>query len=328
VRIPQIMTGLAMLAALQFPLTKAYSQVNLLEYPSKQVHLVVGYGAGGGVDLMARAFAKFLSEDLSQTFVVDNKPGAAGNISAEYVARSQDPYKLLFAGGAHVINASLYEKIPYEPIKDFTPISLLAVAPNVIVSTPSLNVKNLKDLVALAKISPGRITYASPGTGSPMHLAMELFSSMAGIKLVNVPYNGGAPSLVAALAGQTDLLTVSLPTVIAQLKSGKLIALGVTGKSRSPLLPDVPTVEEAAGLPGYEALAWYGLLGPQVMPLGAAEKLNSAIQRKLLQPDVKLKLLDQGFEPANTTSAEFRKFLIADMEKWAKVVKSSGATAH
>jgi len=297
------------------------------DYPSKVVRIVVGYGAGGGSDSMGRLFAQLLGERMKQTFIVENRPGAGGNIAAEYVAKSNDPYKLLFGVGAHVINASLYAKIPYDPIKDFTPISLMAVAPNVLVAKPALGVKNLREVIALAKARPGEISYASPGTGTPMHLAMELFASMAGIKLIHVPYNGGGTAVAAALGGQTDLLTMSLPTVLPHIQSGKLIPLGVTSRARSSLMPEMPTVEESAGLAGYEALAWYGLLGPAGMSPAVAQKLNAAISQELKNPEVKQKLIAQGFEPAQTTPAEFLSFLVDDMRKWAKVVKESGARA-
>ena len=295
------------------------------DYPNKLVRIIVGYGAGGGSDAIGRLFAQRFTETLGQQVIVENKPGAGGNIAAEYVAKANDPYKLLFGVGAHVINASLYPSIPYDPIKDFSPISLIAVAPNVLVAKPSLGVKNLKELIALAKARPGEISYASPGSGTPMHLAMELFASMAGIKLVHVPYNGGGTAVTAALGGQTDLLTMSLPTVLPHIRSGKLVPLGVTSRTRSSLMPEMPTVEESAGLQGYEAIAWYGLLAPATMPPGSVEKLNAAVQRELDNPDVKQKLVAQGFEPSRTTPAQFREFLIEDMNKWAKVVKASGA---
>ena len=296
------------------------------DYPRKQVHIVVGYAAGGGSDAIARMFAQLYSEEFAQPFVVENKPGAGGNIGAEYVSKANDPYKLLFGVGAHVINASLYKKIPYDPIKDFSPVSLIAVAPNVLSAKPSLGVKNLRELIALAKSKPGQLSYASPGSGTPMHLAMELFCSMAGIKLVHIPYNGVA-SIASTVGGHTDLLTMSLPTVLPHIKSGNLIGLGVTSQTRSSLMPDLPTVAEAAGLPDYEALAWYGMLAPATMPAGAVQKLNAAIEKSLKIPEVRSKLLAQGFEPTRNSPADFTKFLVADMEKWAKVVKASGATA-
>jgi tripartite-type tricarboxylate transporter receptor subunit TctC len=294
-------------------------------WPTRPVRIVVGYSAGGGSDSVGRQFAQLLGESLGQPFFVENKPGAGGNIAADYVAHANDDHKLLFGVGAHVINASLYPKIPYDPIKDFSPISLIAVAPNVLAAKPSLGVKSIRDVIALAKASPGTLSYSSPGTGTPMHLAMELFASMAGIKLIHIPYNGGGASVSSTLAGQTDLLTMSLPTVLPHIKSGKLLPLGVTGRTRSTLMPDMPTVEEAASLRGYEALAWYGLLAPAKMPPGAVQKLNAAVQRELQRPEVKDKLLQQGFEPSHTTPEEFHRFLVEDMEKWAKVVKASGA---
>jgi len=217
------------------------------------VHIVVGYSADGGSDSVRRMFAQLLSEDLGQAFIVVNKPGAGGNIAAEYVAKANDPYRLLFGVGAHVINASLYSKTTYDPVKDFSAVSLITVAPNVLVAKPALGVKNLKEVIALAKSRPSEISYSSPGGGTPMHLAMELFASMAGIKLLHIPYNGGGPSVASTLGGQTDLLTMSLPTVLSHIKSGKLIGLGVTSRTRSTLMPEMPTVEESAGLPVYRS---------------------------------------------------------------------------
>ena len=307
----------------QFLMNLSWAQT---DYPKKQVHIVVGYAAGGGSDAIARMFAQLYAEEFGQPFVVENKPGAGGNIGAEYVAKANDPYKLLFGVGAHVINASLYKKIPYDPIKDFSPVSLIAVAPNVLAARPSLGVKNLRELISLAKSKPGEISYASPGSGTPMHLAMELFCSMAGIKLLHIPYNGVA-SIASTVGGQTDLLTMSLPTVLPHLKSGNLIGLGVTSQTRSSLMPELPSVAESAGLHEYEALAWYGMLAPANMPAGAVQKLNLAIEKALKKPEVRNKLIAQGFEPTRNTPTDFAKFLVSDMEKWSKVVKASGATA-
>jgi len=294
-------------------------------WPTRPVRILVGYSAGGGSDLVGRMFAQLLSEDMGQPFVVENRPGAGGNIAADHVAHGNDNHRLLFGVGAHVINASLYPKIPYDPIKDFLPISLIAVAPNMLVAKQGLGVKTLSDVIVMAKANPGRLSYSSPGTGTPMHLAMELFASMAGIKLIHVPYNGGGPSVQSTLAGTTDLLTMSVPTVMPHVKAGRLVPLGVTSRTRFAQLPEVPTVEEAASLPGYEALAWYGLLAPARMPPGAVERLNSAMQKQLQRPEVRERLMLQGFEPKPTSSEEFARFLVEDMEKWAKVVKASGA---
>lgn len=294
------------------------------DYPTRTVSIVVGYSAGGGSDAVGRMFAQLLSNDLGRSFIVENRPGASGNIAAEYVARANDPHKLLFGVGAHVINASLYPSIPYDPIGDFSPISLIAVAPNVLVASPKLGVSNLKEVIALAKQKPGEITYSSPGNGTPMHMAMALFESMADIELLHVPYGGGGESVTSTLAGHTSLLTMSLPTVLPHIQSGALIPLGVTGRERSPLTPDIPTVEEAADLEGYEALAWYGMLAPATMPPGAVEKLNRALHAQLERPEVQKQLMAQGFVPMPNSPEEFREFLIEDMEKWAKVIKASG----
>lgn len=294
------------------------------DYPNRSVHVIVGYPPGGGNDNIARTFSQPLAAALAQPVVVENRPGAAGNIAAEHVARAKDPYRLLFVGGAHVINASLYSRLPYDPIKDFSPISLIATSPNIFVAHPSLKVKNLQELIALAKTKPGQISYASPGNGTPMHLAMELFASTAGIKLLHVPYAGVA-SITAVLAGTTDLLTMSVPSVLPHIQSGKLIPLGVTSKVRSSVVPSVPTVAEAAGLPEYEALAWFGMLAPANMPPGAIARLNATIVQAASQPGIRSTLQAQGFAPATNTPEEFREFLLRDMDKWSKVVKASGA---
>lgn len=315
----------AVAAFMHGSLSYAQGKATEVDYPSKPVRLVVGYTPGGGTDAVARMFAQLLGADLHQPFIVENKPGAGGNIAAEYVAKSSDSHRLLFGATAHVINASLYSKIPYEPIKDFSPISLIAVAPSVLVAKPALGVKNLRELITLAKSRPGEISYASPGSGTPMHLAMELFASMAGIKLLHIPFNGGGPAVASVLGGQTDLLTMSLPTVLPHLKSGRLTGLGVTSRTRSSLTPDIPTVEEAAGLPGYEAQGWYGLLGPAKMSPGSVQKLNQAIDQQLKRPEVAEKLLAQGFEPSRGSPSDFSKFLAQDKDRWAKVVKASGA---
>lgn len=305
-------------------LALAQMKTDVTKYPDKPVHVVVGYTAGGGTDAVGRLVATRLSESLGGTFIVENRPGAGGNIAATLVASAKDPYRLLFAGNAHVINKSLYADPRYDPINDFAPIALIAVAPNVFAANPQLGVKSLQDLIALAKAKPNTITYATGGTGTPQHLAMALFEAMAGIKLVHVPYNGGGPAVASTLGAQTDLLSMSVPTTIPHIKSGKLVALGVSTRARSPLLPDTPTVEEGAGLRGYEAVGWYGLLGPAGMPQGAVDKLNAALNKELKDSAVQSKLSGDGFLPSATTPAEFRKFLESDMAKWSKVVKDLG----
>jgi tripartite-type tricarboxylate transporter receptor subunit TctC len=223
------------------------------------------------------------------------------------------------------INPSLYPKLPYDTIKDLAPISMVAVAPNIIVAHPSLAVSTLRELIALAKAKPGQITYASPGSGQASHLSMELLGIMTGTQFVHVPYNGGGPSVVAGLAGQTNLLVGSMPTVLPHVKSGKLRVMGVTSAKRTPLAPDLPTVAESAGLPGYEADVWYGLLAPAATPQAIVQKLNAEVGRVLQSREIRERLIALGFEPFHNSPAEFAALMKSEMAKWEKVVRQSGA---
>ena len=256
----------------------AYAQGNAnapLTYPTKTIRMLVGFAAGGGTDATARLFAQKLSDAFGQNVVVDNRPGAGGNIAADILAKSNpDGYTLLMTVAAHAVNATLYRKLPYDPIRDFSPVSLVAAAPNIVTAHPSISAHSAKELVALARSKPGQFTYASAGNGTTMHLTMELFSSMAGIQLVHVPYNGGGPSTIAALSGQTQLLSSSLPTALPHVRSGKLLVMGVTSAERTELAPDLPTIAESAGLPGYAVKVWYGILAPAHTPVAVIDKLK------------------------------------------------------
>ena len=297
-------------------------------YPTKSIRLLVGFAPGGGTDVTARLFAQKFSESMGQTVLVDNRAGAGGNIATDLTAKAApDGYTLLMTVSSHAINVSLYSKLPYDPVRDFAPVSVVAVAPNILTAHPSVPVVSLRDLVTLAKAKPGEITYGSPGSGTAQHLAMELFRSMAGIKLVHVPYNGGGPSTAAALGGQVQLLASSLPTALPHVRGGKLRALGVTSAQRSPLAPDLPTVTEAAGLPGYEATVWYGMLAPAATPVPIINKLNAEIERLLRLRDVQERLTNLGFEPHRNTPEQFAQLIKSDIVKWAKVVRESGAKA-
>jgi len=296
-----------------------------VHYPTKTIRMLAGFAPGGGVDVLARLFGQKFSEAWGQNVVVDNRPGAGGNIATDIVAKAvPDGHTLLMAVSSLAINPSLY-KLPYDTVKDLAPISLLTVAPNIIVAHPSLPVDSVRELVALAKSKPGQLTYASPGSGQASHLAMELFAQMTGTKFVHVPYNGGAPSFIAALAGHTQLLTGALPTVMPHVRSGKLKALGVTSPTRSQLAPDVPTIAEGAGLPGYEADVWYGLLAPAGTPVSIVNKLYAEIERLLLQRDVRERFTALGFEPSRSSPAQFAALIKSDIRKWEKVVRESGA---
>ena len=288
--------------------------------------MLVGFAPGGGTDVTARLFAQKFSEAMGQTVLVDNRAGAGGNIATDLTAKAMpDGYTLLMTVSSHAINVSLYSKLPYDPVRDFAPVSVVAVAPNILTAHPSVPVVSLQDLVTLAKAKPAEITYGSPGSGTAQHLAMELFRSMAGIQLVHVPYNGGGPSTAAALGGQVQLLASSLPTALPHVRAGKLKALGVTSAQRSQLAPDLPTVTEAGGLPGYEATVWYGMLAPAATPTPIINKLNAEIERLLRLRDVQERLTTLGFEPHRNTPEAFAQLIKSDIVKWAKVVRESGA---
>ena len=294
-------------------------------YPTKTIRMLVGFSAGGGTDAMARLFAQKFNEAWGQNVVVDNRPGAGGNIAADILAKSvPDGHTLLMTVAAHAVNASLYSKLPYDPVRDFAPVSLVAVAPNIITAHPSVSARSARELLALAKAKPGQLTYASAGNGTTMHLTMELFTSMAGIQLVHVPYNGGGPSTIATLAGQTQLLSSSLPTALPHVRSGKLNVIGVTSGERTALAPDLPTIAESAGLPGYEVKEWYGILAPAGTPAAVVGKINAEIERLLQDRAVRERLNTMGFEPYRNTPAQFTAMIRSDIAKWEKVVRAAG----
>jgi len=298
------------------------------DYPQRTIRMLVGFAPGGGTDVMARLFGQRFTEAWGQNVVVDNRVGAGGNIASEIAARAApDGHTLLMAVSSVVINESLYRRIGYSTVRDFAPVSLASVSTNVITAHPSLPTQNVREMLALARQKPGELTYASPGNGQASHLAMELLASMAGVKLVHVPFNGGGPSVVAALAGQTQLLTASLPTALPHIRSGKLRALGITGAARTPLAPDLPTIAEGAGLAGYDANVWYGLLAPAGTPPAVVAKLNAEMGRVLQQKEVRERFATLGFEPAHNTSAAFAALIRDDLAKWARVVRDSGARA-
>ena len=290
--------------------------------------MLVGFPPGGGTDLTARMLGQEFTKSWGHNVVVDNRSGAGGNIATDIVAKAvPDGHTLLMAVSSIAINPSLYPKLPYDTVKDLAPISMAAVAPNIIVSHPSTQANNLKELVALAKSKPGQITYASPGSGQASHLAMELFGIMTGTQFVHVPYNGGGPSVVAGLSGQTNLLVGSMPTILPHVKSGKLKVMGVTSAKRTPLAPELPTVAESAGLPGYEADVWYGMLAPAGTPPAIIQKLNAEIGRALQVKEIRERLVSLGFEPFHNSPAQFTALMKSEMAKWGKVVKQSGAKA-
>lgn len=297
-------------------------------YPSKPMRLIVALPAGGPTDILARLIAQPLSASLGQPIVVDNRPGAGGNIGAELVAKSPADGYTLFMGtsGPLAINPSLYKNIGFDPLRDFAPVILAASAPFVIVAHPSLPANNVKELVALAKAKPGTVNYGSV-QGNASHLATELFDYMAGIKMTLVPYKGAAQATTDVIAGQIQLSFASTPGSVQLLKAGKIKSIAVTSAKRIAALPEVPTVAES-GLPGYEASVWYGVVVPAKTPKEVVTRLNAEIGKILAERSQRDKIAAADFEVTSTTPEEFGKFIRSETEKWTKVVKASGARAE
>ncbi|MBI5907611.1 MAG: tripartite tricarboxylate transporter substrate binding protein [Burkholderiales bacterium] len=291
-------------------------------YPSKPLRIVVPYAAGGGTDILARLFAQKMSDSWGQPVIVENRPGADGTIGTELIARSPaDGYNLVLVVAAHVINPSLKAKMPFDTLKDFTPITMVAASPWVVVVSPVVPANNIKELIALAKAQPGKLAFGSSDPSS--RLAGEQFKSLAGVDLQHVPYKGGAPVMTDLLGGHIQVSFTSVLTVLQHHRSGKLRVLGIGGKNRSPSMPDVPTVVQA-GLPGYETSAWYGLYGPANMPKDIVDNIQKEIARISTQPDVKDRLLQLGAEPVVNTPAEFAALTQAEYAKFAKIIKTAG----
>ena len=299
------------------------------DYPNKTVRIVAPFSAGGSTDVLTRIVSVKLYERWGHTVIVDNRVGASGNIGAEYVAKlsAPDGYTLLMAGAPHAIGVSLFRSLRYDLVKDLVPISAVATFPSVIVAHPSLPVKTVKDLIALAKARPGELNFGSPNIGSPNHLSMELFKTMAKVNMVHIPYKGGSGQMVGDLmAGQVQLASMGFPPAIPQVKAGRLRAIAVTGAQRSPLLSEVPTVSEA-GLAGFDVSSWYGLFGPAGLSKDIITKVNGDTAALLASADVKERLAGLGAEPAPMSPEEFGRYVRAEIAKWAKVVKDSGAKA-
>jgi tripartite-type tricarboxylate transporter receptor subunit TctC len=294
-------------------------------YPTKPVRLVLPYPPGGGSDTIGRPLAQKMSEGLGQQVVVENRGGASGNIGMEYVARSApDGYTLVFALTAQLaVNPALYQKLPYDPIKDYAPISLLGSGGYILVAHPSLPVKNVKELIALAKLRPGQIAYSSSGNGSGGHLAMELLDHMAGIKMLHVPYKGGGPALIDCLAGQVQLLFATQLASWQHIQAGRIRALATSTLKRPASIPDLPTVAES-GLPGFDAGVWYGLLAPAGTPREIVTKLNGEVVRALQQADYRKLLVGNTIEPIGSSPEQLGQYIRSELTKWTKVVKDAG----
>ncbi|MSP97605.1 MAG: tripartite tricarboxylate transporter substrate binding protein [Betaproteobacteria bacterium] len=295
-----------------------------IAYPTKPMRLIVPYVPGGGVDFVGRTLAQKLSESWGQQVIVDNRPGGGTNIGTELVARAApDGYTLLIGGVPNTANAALYKKLPYDVVKDFAPVILLDTAPNVLAVHPSVPVKSVRELIALAKTRRGALTYASAGIGSSNHLSGELFRTMAGIEIVHVPYKGGGAAVTDLMAGQISMYFGTTPSTMSHVRTGKLRALGVTTAKRTPAAPDVPTIAEA-GLPGYEQSAWHGLLAPAGTPQATITKLHAEVLHALRSSEVAERFAAQGIDVIGSSPAEFAVFIKQDLAKYEKLVKTAG----
>ncbi len=316
-----IIAAFGMFAALSWPAQQAAAQA----YPAKPIRIVVPYPPGGTTDILTRLLGQKLGEAWGQQVIIDNRAGASGNIGAEAVVRSPgDGYTLLSASTVHTVNPSLYSKLAYDPLKDFTAVTLLAQVANILVVHPSLPVQSVKEFIAFAKKRPGQLNYSSAGNGSAPHLTAEMFKMATGVNIVHVPYKGAAPAITDLLAGHVMLTFATAPSGVPHVQAKRLRALGVSSATRIPALPDVPTIAEA-GVPGYEAIGWNGLTGPAGMPQAVTDKLNTEVVKIMKNADVSKRLSELGLEPRTSTPAEFALFLKAEVVKWAKVVKDSGA---
>jgi tripartite-type tricarboxylate transporter receptor subunit TctC len=293
------------------------------DYPNRPVRIVVPVSAGGGVDTIARIYAQHMSTVMGQQFYVENKPGAGNIIGIEAVARSAaDGYTLLIGAPTITLNHFVYKKLPYDVLKDFTPVTQMVSLPNVLVVHPSLGVSNLKEFIAAAKQKPGEITYASAGVGSSLHLAMELIMHEAQIKLVHVPYRGLGPGLQDVVAGHVKSMVANILSSRTNIASGKIAALGVTSLARAPALPNVPTIDEA-GIKGFEVLNWFGMFAPAGTPQPIVDRLQAEAAKIMFSPETKTRLSADGAEPIASKPADFAKFVQSEMTKWATVAKAA-----
>ena len=320
--------ALSALAAVAFAPLAARAQG---AWPAKPVRIVVPFAPGGTTDILARAVAPELSRAFGQQFVVDNRAGAGGNLGADLVAKSPgDGYTLLMGTvGTHAINQSLYRKLAFDPQKDFVPITLVAGVPNVMVmgteTAKNLGINTMPDFLKYARANPGKLNMASSGNGTSIHLAGELFKSMTGIFMTHIPYTGSGPALMGMVSGSVDVMFDNLPSSMALIKGGKLKAFAVTSALRSAAMPELPTIEEAAKLKGFDASSWFGLLAPAGTPADIVSRIQQEVARALGTPAIKEKLLAQGAIPSGNTPAEFSRFIDSEVRKWAPVVKTSGA---
>ena len=293
-----------------------------LAYPSRPMRLLCGFAPGGATDIAARVVAQKLTESLGQPMVVENRPGAAGNIAAEMIARGAPDGYLIYLANATISTPSLFTRVPFDVTRDFAFVSMIGLGPSGLVVHPSMPVRSMKELIALARQYPGKLNFASGGTGNISHLAMELFASMAALDMVHVPYKGGAPSTVATVSGEAQLMFSSIASMLSQIQQGRLRALAVSSTKRSMVLPNVPTVSEE-GLKGYEASSWYGLIVAAATPPAVVSRLSAETVKALALADVKERLSSQGIEPVAGGAEDFRKYVLAEIPKWAKVIRDA-----
>ena len=322
------MVGLPRFAGLALLTLALTSPASAQDYPSRQVRVIVPFGAGGPADVYARVIAHHLSEELKQTFVVEDRPGAGSIIGTDAVAKSPpDGYTLLVMSNTHTTNETLVSSKPYQLMRDFVPVATLNYSDLMMVVHPSVPAKDLKEFIALAKSKPGELNYASSGTGTPYHMAGELFKAMSGTNIVHVPHKASGEARNAVIGGHVQMMFDAITTMAPNAQAGQVRALGTTGTKRSELTPDVPTIAEA-GVPGYEATIWLGIMAPAGTPKEIVEKLNSEINKVIARPDVKEAWAKQGAVPMPMTPAQFDKYLREDIDKWANVVKLSGAKVN
>lgn len=323
----QLLKSTAIIAAL----AATGSTFGQAAWPNKPVRIVVPFAAGGTTDILARAIAPELSKAFGQSFIVDNRAGAGGNVGADIVAKSpNDGYTMLMGTvGTHGINRALYPKLPYDPFKDFAPITLVAAVPNVMVmnadKAKALNINNVPEFIAYARRNPGKLNMASSGNGTSIHLAGELFKSRTGTFMVHFPYRGSGPALLDLIGGSTDVMFDNLPSALPHIKSGKLKAFAVTSSQRSSALPDTPTIEEAGKIKGFEASSWFGLLAPAGTSPATVNRIQQEVAKALGTTEIKEKLIAQGAIPSGNTPVQFAALIEAEHKKWADVVKASGA---
>jgi tripartite-type tricarboxylate transporter receptor subunit TctC len=321
--------ALGSLASAALVLSAAGSFAQSGAFPERPVRFVVGFPPGGPSDILARALGQELGNSWNQQVVIENRPGAGGNIAAELVAKSAgDGYTWLLGNNSILAtNQSLYRKLAYDPAKDFAPVALVAIQPNILVVNPSVPASSVRELIALAKAKPGALNYASSGSGAAAHLAGELFKAMTGVQMVHVPYKGAQPALTDLMGGRVQLMFATSASVIPYVKAGRLRALAVTTAQRSAAVPELPTVAEA-GVPGFEAITWHGVVVPAATPAALVQRINRDIVQTLQAPDLRTRLESLGAEISTGTPRDFADYIAREIPKWAKVVKDSGARAE